>query len=323
MKFFIYFLVVLFSCFVLWSGIVFGQIGGLTKSSQWIDDAYEKKESIAKDIDGKKVVIVAGSNALFGIDSKLIENAFGVRVVNFGVNAGIELPLTLFIAKKVIRDGDTVLMPLEYPMYSYDGTPGVQMIDYVLSREASFFWNLSLYEQFYVLWHVDIRRVYDGYLARGGVRVSRGVYGAHHIDGYGDQIKTELKYKEPYMRSQIKKHILSPETYGASFDRNALGWKYLDDFVTWCEGKNVKVIFMPSTLMKSKSYFDDPKERWFYENIAKEVRKKGWNYVGKPYEYMFDSSQYFNTNFHLINKARKVRTLKMIDDLRKAYGGSI
>jgi len=75
---------------------------------------------------------------------------------------------------------------------------------------------------------------------------------------------------------------------------------------------------MPSTLMKSKSYFKEPKEKWFYENIAKEVKNRGWRYIGEPYSYMYDKSNYFDTNFHLINKARKMRTLQMVDDLKKS-----
>lgn len=318
MKFFLGFFGTLVCCLLAWCGLVFGQMGKFTTMSQWISDVYTQKEEIAKSIDSKKIVILAGSNALFGVDSKILEKAFGLRVVNYGVNAGIELPLTLYLAKRVIKRGDVVLMPLEYPMYSYDGTAGVQMIDYLLSREPSLFWKLSLYEQFYILWHVEVKRVYDGYLHKGGAKVTKGLYGAHHIDKNGDQIKTAFRYRKPYMDDAIKNHDLHPETYGASFDRDALGWRYLDAFVSWCKDRDVRVIFMPSTLMKNGSYFTKPQEKWFYENIAKEVRSRGWEYVGKPYSYMYDKSNYFNTNFHLINKARKIRTLQMVEDLKKS-----
>ncbi|RUA00014.1 MAG: hypothetical protein DSY89_07400, partial [Deltaproteobacteria bacterium] len=59
-----------------------------------------KKEKIAKSIQTKKIVIVAGSNALFGIKSKMLSKALHMPVLNYGVNAGIELPLTLELAKR-------------------------------------------------------------------------------------------------------------------------------------------------------------------------------------------------------------------------------
>jgi len=303
--------------FLGWALLVFGQFDKPTHMSQWIYDAYGKKQNIAKDIKDKKILIVAGSNALFGIDSKILASAFGMRVLNYGVNAGIELPYTLHVAKRVINRGDIVVMPLEYGMYSYDGTAGEQMIDYIFAREGSFFWELSFYEQLYMLWHVDLKRIWAGYLSKGSYPIHTGLYGAHHIDENGDQINTALRYRKPYMDSGIRKHTLKPEKYGKFFDRNSLGWKYIASFVKWCKRRDVKVVFMPSTLMKHESYFKYPKEKWLYENIDNEVKDRGWLYVGKPYLYMYDKSNYFDTNFHLIDKARTTRTFQMVEDLKK------
>jgi len=72
---------------------------------------------------------------------------------------------------------------------------------------------------------------------------------------------------------------------------------------------------MPSTLLRNEYYFNDPKEKWLYTHIADEVRRKGWNYVGDPYDYMYEKELYFNTDFHLIDRARKMRTEKMLEDL--------
>ncbi len=318
MRFAFGFLGAVFICFLVWCGAVFGQMGNPTAMSQWVWDVYSKKIAMSEKIDGRKIVIVAGSNALFGVDSGMLEDAFGVRVLNFGVNAGVELPLTLHIARRVINRGDVVLMPLEYPMYSYDGRAGVQMVDYLLSRESLFFWELGWYEKFYLLWHVDVKRVYGGYFFKGGVAVSGGVYGAHHVDENGDQIDTSVEFRDKRMWGDVLRNDKNPEHYGAEFSEDALGWKYLDEFVRWCEKHGARVIFMPSTLMRSESYFSEPKERWFYENIAGEVRKRGWEFVGEPYEYMYERSEYFNTNYHLVDRARGVRSRRMVVDLLRA-----
>lgn len=300
-----------------WVALVVGQFNNPTAMSQWISDAYAKKEAIAHKIDGKKIIIVAGSNALFGVDSKILEDAFGLPVVNYGVNAGIELPYTLHAAKRVINKGDVVLMPLEYPMYSYDGTAGVQMIDYIFSRDGAFFWELTLYEQFYMLWHVDFQRVSRGYFYDGGKPVTEGLYGAHHIDERGDQIESDVAHRSEWMWNEITNNYAhKPEKYGEEFDGDALGWKYLASFVAWCEERDVKVVFMPSTLMKHTHYLENTKERWFYEHIADLVRQKGWSYVGIPYEYMYEKEMYFDTNFHLIHSAREMRTRQMAEELQ-------
>lgn len=292
-----------------------GQTGNPTKMSQWIFDAYEKKEKIARSIKGRKIVIVAGSNALFGVDSRMLSDAYGLPVINDSVNAGIELPTILYLAKRVIGSGDVVIVPLEYPMYSYEGKPGMQMIDYIFSRVPEFFVKLTLKEQLYMVWHVSFKRIQNGYLHAGDQAVTKGLYGAHHIDANGDQNETEVSYRNEAMQAEVQNHMLHPETYGAKYDSGALGWEYLEAFTRWCRERDAKVIFMPSTLMEDASYRNEPKEQWFYTHIVEEVRERGWTYVGDPYDYMYDQALYLNTNFHLIDRGRKIRTEKMIDDL--------
>lgn len=285
--------------------------------SQWIADAYAKKERSAQAIKGKKIVIAAGSNALFGVNSQMLSDAFGLPVINDSVNAGVELPFVLYMTKHVIGEGDIVIMPLEHSMYAYSGKPGVQMIDFLLSWEPDCFWSLLPSEQFYVVWHVTLERIVNGYKSEGGEVITKGVYGAHNINDNGDQIHTEISYRSEQMYHDVNQSyvINPPYTYGKDFSRSAPGWHYLKEFVEWCREREVKVIFMPATLLPHKSYFDDPKEKWFFTHIAEEVRNQGWNYVGNPYDYMYDKSLYFNTDSHLIDRGRTLRTEQMIRDL--------
>jgi len=305
-------------CFVCWAAVVAGQAGNPTRTSQWIADAYRKKEAGAAKIPVPKAVIVAGSNALFGIDSGRLSDALGMPVVNDGVNAGIELPCILFRAQKVIGEGDLVLLPLEYPMYSYRGRPGVQMIDYLFARAPHCFWKLTREEQAYMLWHITPQRVWEGY---GGYRetpVTRGLYGAHHIDNRGDQNGTSAAERTEAMWQEVQRHTTRPERYGSDFDADAPGWRYLAEFVSWCRARRARVVFMPSTLLYDAYYRNDPKEKWFYMHLADEVRQRGWQFVGEPYDYMYDPAYYFNTNFHLTAEGRERRTVQMIKDLTAA-----
>lgn len=316
MRFLTYFIFFIFLVCIFWTVTIFAQGNNPTKMSQWIYDVYEKKIQLSKNIIEKKIVLVAGSNILFGINSERLSKEFNMPVLNYGVNAGIELPYTLHMAKKVINKSDIVIIPLEYPMYSYDGTPGVQMIDYIFSRDLSYFMSLSLQEQFYMLSHIDLKRVYKGFFYKGGEKIKNGLYGAHNINENGDQINTNVKFRTQGMLNEIITHDKNPEKYGMTFDKDSIGWEYIRDFVNYCKQLNVKVIFMPSTLMKHDNYYTTPKEKWFFENIAKEVRQRGWTYIGNPYNYMYDKSLYFNTNFHLIEEAREIRTGRMIEDIR-------
>ena len=318
MEFFKIFFGTVVLCLVCWVAIVAGQAGNPTRMSQWISDAYAKKEKYAREIAGRKIVIVAGSNALFGVDSSMLEEALGMPVINDAVNAGVELPCTLFISQRVIGEGDVVILPLEHSMYAYNGKPGVQMIDFLFAREPKCFWKLHFSEQLYLLWHISFSRIVEGYRETGGTAVTQGVYGAHHIDVHGDQTHTAVKERSADMFRDVQEryHDNAPYTYGKDFSRKAPGWKYLKDFVAWCNERHATVIFMPATLLPDESYFKEPKERWFFTHIADEVQKHGWIYAGKPYDYMYDEKYYFNTDSHLTDEGRKLRTEQMIKDLK-------
>lgn len=301
-----------------WGGVVWMQMGKPTRMSQWVWDAYQKKEQLSQKIERPKLVIVAGSNALFGVDSKILSKAYDLPVLNDGVNAGIGLPTILSMARRVIHPHDCVIVPLEYPLYSYDGKAGVQMIDFVLSRVPALFLQLSLQEQLYILWHISFDRVLKGYRDDSQVPITKGLYSAMHIDVYGDQNETEIRYQKPYLEELRREHINKAEKYAKTFDREAIGWSYLEAFVEWCRARDVKVIFMPSTLMWDSSYKSDSKEHAFYSQLPQEVRKRGWQYVGDPYDYMYESGLYFNTKYHLIDRGRVIRTEQMIKDLNES-----
>lgn len=313
MKFFIQFLITLVILFLLWGGMVLGQGQKATQTSQWVFDVYEKKKAYAQSIDERKIVILSGSNALFGINSKMLEDSFGVKVVNYGVNAGVLLPYMLFKSKEIIKPKDVVILPLEYHVYTYDGTPNAQMIDTIFSRDMDFFYALTLKEQFLMVWNITLERILTGHEAKGGTPISSGLYGAHNIDVRGDQIGATTAAKNEHIEKELD--ALVPNNYGEIYKKDALAWHYFEEFVAWCDARDVKVIFMPTTMLFFDAYKKDAKERWFYENIAKEITAKGWRFVGEPYEYMYTKEHYFNTDFHLTSEARDMRTRQMIGDL--------
>jgi hypothetical protein len=296
-----------------WCLLVWMQAGRPTLMSQWIADAYAKKLAAAARTPSPKMVIVAGSNALFGIDSAMLERHFGLPVVNLGVNAGILLPAILAVSKPALRPGDIVLLPLEYPMYTYDGVPNAQMIDYLFSRRPGLFWDLSLKEEALTVWGMTFARLMRGFFARGGTPVDYGLYGAHRIDRHGDQILTETSRMGPEERQALS--ALKAQHYGRDKNENALAWTYLDAFRAWAQKQRITLIFLPPAFLGNPLYSNDPVERDFYTGLAAMLAAHGLTFVGDPYASMYPLSSFFNTDYHLNAEAREENTRRIIKDL--------
>lgn len=319
MRFFLYYFLLLLFFFFIWVGIVYFQTSNPTNMSNWVTKVYKKKSDYAKSIKEKKLIVVAGSNTLFGFDSAKFSNTFNIPVVNYGVNAGVFLPYILYKAKSVINDNDIVLLPLEYPMYNYNGIPNEQMIDIIFSRDFNLFFELTLKEEFLMLWNITFNRLIKGYTDKSNINDFKGLYGEHNINKYGDQINTDEKYKNEDMIKQLNRY--NANKYENNFNENNLAWDYLTDFVQWCKKKSVKVIFMPSTMMYFDNYKNDLKNKEFYTNLPKFIQNKKWNFVGNPYDYMYDKKYYFNTDFHLTKEGKELRTNQMIKDLKNKFKG--
>ena len=298
-----------------WLLLIYASSTRPTASSQWIADAYAHKTEIAQKIQGQKIVIVAGSASLFGIDSKAFETTFNHPTVNFGVNAGLLLPYVLLKSKSVLKKGDIVIMPLEYHFYTYDGTPNVQMIDQIFSRDPHFFWELSFFEQLKMLWYISPKRIKEGFQAKGTPKTMMGPYGYAHLDSHGDQTHTSEQeaLQWAYDWDSLKKEL--PRTY-AKESHHTKGWEWLTSYIAWAKQEGITLIITPPTMMFDPYYRNDPKEKAFYEGLKAKVEALGVPFVGDPYAYMYKRPLYFNTDYHLTDIGRTQWTQALIQDLK-------
>jgi len=297
-----------------WGGAVFLQSGRPTLSSQWIADAYAIKTAAAQKIAGAKILIVSGSSALFGVDSKLLADALGLPVVNYGVNGGLLLPYVLLKSQSVLNPGDVVIMPLEYHFYTYDGIPNVQMIDQIWSRDPTFFGRLNFSEQVRMVWMVSFERMLEGFWARGGAATMCGPYGYRNIDENGDQMHTSaveaVQWAGDWERS--KKDL--PRRYGRQ-GHHPEAWTWLERYWRWAKGNGIRVIVMPPPMMDDPICRNDPHELRFYQGLKIKVEAFGVSFVGNPYDYMYHRRYFFNTHYHLNDEGRAENTRRMIKDL--------
>jgi len=66
-----------------------------------------------------QLVIVSGSNAHYGIDSKVLERDLDLPVVNAALSAGFSWPYFEYYALQYLKKGDVVLMPLEADLFAH------------------------------------------------------------------------------------------------------------------------------------------------------------------------------------------------------------
>jgi hypothetical protein len=72
---------------------------------------------LLKNTPGPRIILVGGSNVSFGIDAELMQRTLGIPVINDGLHAGLGLS-PLRELQDYLRDGDVVIISLEYQLFS-------------------------------------------------------------------------------------------------------------------------------------------------------------------------------------------------------------
>lgn len=292
---------------------VFYQIGAPTESSRWTYELYTIKTRIAESIKTPKLVIVAGSNALFGISCKMIREQTNVPCVNTATYAGLGVDYILNRARSLVKPGDIVLLPLEYEVYTDDGELNGALIDYVLARDSEYLRSLNWIDQIRFITGVSLTRVQDGILAKLGTpKQWQSHYKSKNLNQYGDDTgnrastmtKKEFKALDELQPKEIQGYI-----------KSSYGMKVINKFVEWSQENNIKVIATwPNTLwfeayqeQEVKKFFQSIND--FYQNIKVPL-------LGNYRDFMYDKSRFYDTSYHLNDKGVHYRTKQLIDLLQ-------
>jgi hypothetical protein len=286
------------------------QLGVPSESSRWIHEAMEKKLAYADSIHQPKIVIIAGSNALFSISAEQLEEQLGVPVVNLGVHAGLKLEYILHRSIEALAPGDIVLLPLEYAAYSYDGETGATLSDFLAARDPAYLRQDSwryLNTAFSMSFLDLIER--NSWRFKPQTRVV-GFYDASHINRWGD--KTNLARTE--MTERDKEKLTSCRPVKFEFSPNGTATRLIERFVTECRSHGVRVIITFPTTIYFEQY-NDPDFVGAANRLRDHFAAKEVTVMGNPQDYMWPVDEFFNTQFHANEVGRAKTTQKLANQL--------
>ncbi len=296
---------------LVWLAGLKAQIGVATPSSRWVFEVTEKKRQLADATPSPRALVVAGSGALFGLDAAALSRAWGLPVLNLAVNAGLGLRYILWQAEQRARPGDAVLLPLEYALFVDDSeAPNGQIIDYALARDGDYWRSLPIWQKLRFAAGLTPDRWWQGLRRLPDAPMAAGTYGGHHIDGVGDQTGTAATDQQPIDQAAI---ALAPVWfYGRRGADSPGGWSALAEFAGWAKARGICLVMLPSPFLVKPDYATDPVERRFYETLPARISALGIPYIGRPSDFLYPESWFFNTEYHLLDWARARHTERII-----------
>jgi hypothetical protein len=309
----------------LYFGAIWLQLGVATPSSQWAYDINQRKAEIADKIARPALFLVGGSATLFGDNAVVIEHETGVPTVNLGTHAALGPAYILYLARRGLRPGDTVLLTMEYELLDWGGTTknawaDPLMLDYLIARDPAYLRSLPLKDQLEIALRVPFKRLKDGlkgWLHPLEIRTPGVVYDARLLDDRGDQ----TGHKES-LRIVNSPHILKPITpLVGGLSAQPSGMEDIRGFCRWAATNGVRVIAVPPPLAANPAYAKPPAQqteacvRKFYQEL-------GVSLLGVQEDWLYPVNEFYDTNYHLTEEAARRHSQRLAERLRAWFASS-
>lgn len=264
----------------------------------------DKNERLCS-IDEAKIVLVGNSNWAFGVDSKMLEEAMGMPVVNMGMHGGIGNVFNEQAATQNVHEGDIVI--LSYSNFNDGDAIKNPELAWITIENHMSLWKYIRKED----WPAMIK-AYPTYLkdcldlwSQGIGNMDSGTeYSRLQFNEYGDNI-----YDRPglIVDEEGLSEVHVPEIGDATIDRiNALNQTLTS------QGAILLVSPYPTPVT---SYTPDREKYIQFSDAIEE--KVNCPLIARYEDYFMDKELFYNTYLHLNNEGRIIRTQMLIDDLKR------
>jgi hypothetical protein len=309
----------------------------------WIREFIIVKKYQADMLPSPKLIFSGGSCTLFGIDAAEVQKQLNLPAINLGLHASMRLEDHLALARAVAKPGDTLILSLEpayYDTYTTTWTTwnlrnalawNPHAIDrlshlrrlqlYAQSSDLSISWDLLMTKLTGPFYPEDIDRrlatlapvqdIVDRYRANRESSTTFQ-YDVSNLDPNGDLLHTQSD--GPLFQGDTwaptRPVTISPYAEGL-----------LVPFLAEMKNRGVHVIFDYTPYLVYQTPGDDWKQD--ETKFQAEIHRIGGELLEQRDAFFYPNTLFFNSNLHLNEQGRQLRTQTLIDALRKKLNSPV
>lgn len=331
-KFLLVFVGLLFCTSVIYTG---GFIWANTLENGTSGFYFTKNFLLENTKDRPRIIFESGSNSQHSINSLMVERELGLLTLNLGYNGGYQLYLRLYRLTKHLHNKDIVILPLEYTYYARkDINLDTVILDELVSYGKFHFNALPFYKKLSVIAQMNLNQNFK--LLKNTYR-----YIKHKLFGSSFNFDSKEKINDLLFsgeRGDINYTILLNSGIDLSKQDDNVGLdcqEYISMFgdeinpgftndlkllQKISKETGARFIFTYPALAGDGCYdFSSPKGeklKALIEQIKPLVESYGFLFIGNPFDSYFPNNM-LNTYWHIDEKARDIRTERLIEELKK------
>ncbi len=276
-----------------------------SQTACYVNFLITQKNNKAKEFDKlyhNKILIFSGSNTLYGVNTEYIHKKTGLPVVNYGIHAGLE-DYIFDEAKNILKNGDTVIMPLEYSLYKKRSSAiPSQLAEYIVTYGRNYFEKASIFQKLGLSFYLV--KLIITYHKIDAAPLDKKLYS--QTNDFGDFIAN--KGNVPNIKPD-KKFIQISQNIPKSYNDFPLY-----DFIKFCKSNNIK-LYATSPFNYHKKDFSK-EEISAFNKIKDFYSKNGIKFIGNiDSGSVFDESLVYDYGYHANSQGQKIRSDYFIDML--------
>jgi len=308
------------------------QIGAPVKAEWWLKEAIIKKTDLLSKIKSpERIIIISGSNSLFGFDSGVIEEGTGIPTFNFGLHASLDMSYLSIIAKNIAKKGDVFVAPLEYSFYIRENEYSDWFVNNMIAWGNDYIHGLSAFDKADFIAHTEVERVFEGLFSP-----YRRVLASNHdikrfvptgnFRGYSyKSIKNNGDIITPDEQTNYVQDLISQKDAPSpilSYQSEKKPEKYSIDKILqlkeYIESKGgTLVLIWPVSMENPKFNSKNNQSNKFISDIKRAMKDVGVDVHCEPYEFNISPNYFFDTHYHLNKGGEEIRAKKVLDCLRR------
>lgn len=273
--------------------------------SQGYMASFIDKMHKAEMTDEPKILLMGDSNVLYGIRSDMIEDALGMPVINMGMHGGLGQTICMDIAKDTVHENDIVIaLPAHYSFTT--GVKDANLAWLMLENHMDLWKGVNLNDYIYLVraFPTYIRKALDLWINDLGNENNVNDLSRGERNEWGDAI--------------------------SSGDENVMpnGWSLENDFVKnvnsdlmdYYNDYNSIVTLRGGYFMLASPPIIEPCVEGD-EDVVNIRQTQVESYIQFPFisdskDYIFPTEYFSDTNYHLNNMGRIIRTEQLIKDIK-------
>lgn len=286
-----YFLLFCLGCLTVATSLsanVYLSLNNKNEAGRWVYECLTKKSEAVVNHD-PEIIILSGSNSLFGFSAKKLNDIYGIRTVNAAVHGGLGIDYMLYYGRKFFKEGRVFILPLEYELYGRT-TPSDTQYYQVIGYDPEYLYNLKILHKIkfstgisfnthrhlliYSLWPKPKRD--DGYQSKT-------------LNLFGDETNNSPDNVTPEMLARLN---ALPKKYQVNDD----AWNQIVQFSQDAkEAGAIVVLAFPNIFFNA---FDPQINSEFISELKEKSKEAKILLIGEPEDRVFYEKHVYDTLYH-------------------------